>query len=348
MSLTGVLGGVFQKRLATAKLALGEVAGRSLLFVGVVLASVLGYGLMAVIVLLVLGNLLQFAITLAALRSLLPLRLSFDWPVWREIARETWPIGVTTALNLVYLKGDVVVLSLFRSQAEIGLYGAAYKILDVVTVIPMVFMGLTMPILAAAWSAGDRALFSRRLDRAFGFMTLLALPLAFGAWAVGSDLMVLIASAEFRESGAVLSVLMLGAAMVFWGGLFGHAIVSLGLQRKIIWAYAADAAVSFGLYFWLVPDYGNTAAAWITVFSEAFIALATAAMVLHHSRARLTFSLPLKSLLASALMFGVLIFLPDINVLLKILVGMIAYFGLLYGMGGVKREDIRFVRSVSP
>ncbi|MBN1584870.1 flippase [Candidatus Uhrbacteria bacterium] len=350
MSLTSVLGGVFQKRLATARFALAEVFGRLLLFMGVLLVGWLGYGLLAVILMLVLGNALQFAMSWVFLRRLVPVRPLFEMSVWREIVSESWPIGVTTALNLVYLKGDVIVLSLFRSQSEIGVYGAAYKVLDVITVIPVVFMGLVMPVLAAAWSSGDRSLFSRRLDRSFGFMTMLALPLAAGAWAVSDDLMVLVAGTDFVRSGPILAILMVGAAMVFWGGLFGHAIVSLGLQRKIIWAYAADAAVSFALYFALVPDYGNVAAAWVTVFSEAFIAVATAAMVLGRSRARLSLSLPAKSFLASGLMYAALLALPDFHVLLRVLSGTVVYFGLLFLMGGLKREMLVGVlgRPISP
>lgn len=341
MSLTSVLSGVFQKHLATAWSAIAEVSGRAALFVGVLLAARLGYGLLAAIMMLVLGNLIQFSINLAFVRRLVPFRLAFHWPTWKRIITESWPIGLSIAFNLVYLKGDVVILSLFRPEAEIGLYGAAYKVLDVVTVIPMVFMGLVMPVLANAWQADDRKLFKRRLSRAFDFMSMLALPLMLGAWAVGTDLMALIAGSDFAASGQILGILIIGAAMVFWGGLFGHTVVALGLQRKMIWAYAIDAAISFALYFLLVPEFGAKAAAWITVFSEAFIALATMSAVLWKSGWRPRLGITVRCLLASALMYMFLVRAAAIHVAVLVPLGALVYFGVLFLLGGLQPRAVR-------
>jgi len=202
-------------------------------------------------------------------------------------------------------------------------------------------MGLVMPILANAWQADDRKAFRRRLSRAFDFMSMLALPLMVGAWAVGTDLMTLIAGADFAASGQILGILIIGAAMVFWGGLFGHTVVALGLQRKMIWAYAADAIVSFVLYFLLVPDYGARAAAWITVFSEAFIAMATMGAVLWKSGWRPRFGVTARCLLASALMFLFLRRAADIHVAVLVPLGALVYFGVLFVLGGLQPKAVR-------
>lgn len=341
MSLTSVLSGVFQKHLVTAYAAIAEVAGRATLLLGVWLVSYLGYGLLATILMLIAGNFVQFGLTWLYVRRVAPLRLEFDWPVIRHIITESWPIGISIAFNLVYLKGDIVVLSLFRPDTEIGLYGAAYKVLDVVTVIPMVFMGLALPVLANAWQAGDRGLFKRRLARAFDFMSMLALPLMFGAWAVGHDLMTLIAGAEFRESGTILGILIVGAGLVFWGSLFGHAVVALGLQRKLIWAYAVDAVISFVLYFWLIPRFGSLAAAWVTVFSEGFIAVSVTVAVLLKSGARPSLAVFWRCLLAAGLMMVALQQLPAVPVLVRILIGALVYLAVLLLIGGLKKEMLQ-------
>ena len=72
--------------------------------------------------------------------------------------------------------------------------------------------------------------------------------------------------------GGVLALLVVAAFMVFYGSLFGHLIVGIGKQKIMTWFYAADALVSVSLYFILIPRYGATAAALVTIFSEAVIA----------------------------------------------------------------------------
>lgn len=348
ITVSQTLTGVFQKHLAVRYVAAAEVAGRMALFVGVVLASWLGYGVLAVIWLLVLGNVIQLALSFLFARRLLRLRWACDWPLWKEIIRESWPIGVSIAFNLVYLKGDVIILSLIRSQAEVGLYGAAYKILDVVTIVPTVFMGLVLPVLAASWSAGDRADFSRKLGRAFDALSILALPLAFGALAVAADLMSFVAGRDFAASGPYLAVLMLAGAMVFWSALFGHAIVALGAQRKMIWGYAADALISVALYLALIHRYGAAGAAWVTFFSEAFIAVATGVVVARLSGRWLSLRIFWRAFLAAAIMAGALVVLPLGHVLIRVAVGGVIYFGLLFAFGGLDRETVRSLLRLRP
>lgn len=46
----------------------------------------------------------------------------------------------------MYLKTDTLILSLIKSPEEVGLYGAAYRIIDVPTTLPYMFAGIILPI----------------------------------------------------------------------------------------------------------------------------------------------------------------------------------------------------------
>jgi O-antigen/teichoic acid export membrane protein len=343
ISLSSVLGGVFQKHLVTWKVAIAEIVGRGLLLAGVAYGASAGLGLVAFIWVLAASNVLQFAMTFAMTRKHVRISLRFDRDTWRDIIRESWPIGLSIAFNLVYLKGDVVVLSLMRSQEEVGLYGAAYKVLDVVTVVPMIFMGLVLPLLAAAWSRNDREGFSAKLGMAFDAMTILSIPLAVGAYAVGTDLMTFVAGDRFTEAGALLAVLMLGGAAVFFGALFGHAVVALGLQKKMILAYAADAVLAVILYLTLIPVYGAVAAAWVTFISEAFIAIVTAIAVFAVSKARISLRIATRVLVASAAMYWVLMLAEPLHVLIRIAFGTGVYALALFLIGGIPKGPFRLI-----
>lgn len=343
ISLSSVLGGVFQKHLVTWKLAMAEVLGRGLLLAGVAYGASIGLGLLPFICVLAASNLLQFAATFILARTHVRIGLRFDREVWTRIIAESWPIGLSIAFNLVYLKGDVVVLSLMRTQSEVGLYGAAYKVVDVITVVPMIFMGLVLPLLASAWSKGDREGFAARLATAFDAMAIMAVPLAVGTFAVGTDLMTFIASDAFAGSGAILTVLMLGGASVFFGALFGHAVVALGLQKKMIVAYAADAVLAVALYLTLIPKMGAMGAAWVTFVSEAFIAVVAAVAVLRVSGATLSLRVAARVALASGAMYWVVTLAEPLHVLLRIALGVGAYALALFMIGGIPEGPFRLL-----
>jgi O-antigen/teichoic acid export membrane protein len=348
MTLSQVLVGIFQKHLTAGRAAVAEVVGRAVLLGGVVEAAAADRGLIAIILALVASNVVQFALSFALAQTHARIRLAFDRALWRRIFRVSWPIGLAILFNLIYLKGDIIILSVTRAQSEVGLYGAAYKILDVVTTVPMVFMGIALPILAAAWARGDRDDFARKLSRSFDFLSLLALPLAIGSVPVARDLMRFIASDAFAEAGLFMAILMSGGAAVFWSALFGHAVVALGLQKRMLPWYALDAALALALYAALIPRYGAVAAAWITVLSEAFMMVASGAMTLGTTGIRLSLRTFLRALAASVGMAAALLMVPDLHVLLRVLLGMATYFVLLVAFGGVTKETFAMLRRTRP
>lgn len=347
MSASGVIGGLFQKHLATHKTALADVLGRSTLLAGTVIAAQANAGVLAYIGALVIGNVVQLVVSYAYAAGITRLRLAFDAKMWRTIIHESWPIGVSIAFNLIYLKGDVIILSLSRSQTEVGLYAAAYKVLDVVTVIPMIFMGLVLPILTSTWASGNRDEFVRKLRRAFDALSLMALPLAFGGWVTAKDIMTMVSGDEYAASGPYLAILMVGAATVFWGALFGHAVVALGMQRRMIIAYALDAILSLALYFWAVPRYGGLGAAWVTVFSEAFIMVATGIAVLGTVRRLPSFSVFLRALAASVVMIAAVVAAEPLHVLIRVALGAAVFAVCAFAFGAVTPDVLRSLRRAS-
>ena len=96
-------------------------------------------------------NFLTFILFYKFLRKYVKLRLAWDFVYWRYVWRYTWPLAVTVVLNLIYFKADTLVLSGFKGPAEVGLYGAPYRVLEVLTTFPHMFMSLILPLFTAAW-----------------------------------------------------------------------------------------------------------------------------------------------------------------------------------------------------
>jgi O-antigen/teichoic acid export membrane protein len=353
ITITQVMSSIFQRHLRGVVSAAIEVLGRMALLgmmlwvvartpAGVEGAAVPTDTLVAAIIAVTLSNVVQVVLSFAFARGLVRLRPAFDLSLWREVFRESWPVGISIVFNLIYLKGDVIIMSLFRSSAEIGLYGAAYKVLDVLTVIPIIFMSMLTPHLTSSWAEQNRETFSRRIQLAFDALSMMAIPLAVGALVVGRPLMVLVSTAAYAESGRYLAILMFGAAAVFWGALFGYSIVAMGLQKKMIWMYAVNAVISLGLYFAFVPTYGAVAAAWVTVYSEMFIAVVAGLVVQSRSGVWVRWGIFARAVVASAAMYGVLRLIPaSVPVLVTIAVGGVVYTVVLWAIGGLRKEFIR-------
>lgn len=332
--------GVFQKRLMIGRFVLAELVNRALVLVGAILAPMFGLGLIGIVWILVIGNSLQLITILVFAGRHVRLRPQINFATWRKIIVRSWPIGASIFFNLIYLRGDIVFLSLFRPDAEIGLYGAAYKVVDVMTAIPVMFMGLALPLLIAAWTSHSHEKFKKQLQDAFNFFAVVAIPLALGSIIVGVPLMELIAGPEFSESGHVLAILGPAASIVFFGSLFGHTIVAINKQRIMTWGYFVVAVITVAGYLIFIPTYGMWAAAWWTLISETIIGLLTFTVVVKVSGYFPQFKVVAQAVVASIVMAFALIMIPPINVLLNVLIGSIVYFVALGAFGGPKINQI--------
>lgn len=324
---------IFQRHVRMDRPAIAEIFGRIVLVAGVLFAAAENAGLTGMMLAVIGANIAQTLLAALLLRGLAPTRPAFEWQAWSLIVARAWPVGVSIAFNLIYLRADTLILSLTRSQGEVGLYGAAYRVVDVLTVVPMLFMGVVLPFLATAWSAGDKERFNRTLTRALDALTLGALPLAAGAVAVGPDLLALVAGEPFRASGEILRVLIFGVAAIFISAASTHAIVAVNEQRKMIPLLAANAAVSLALYVILIPRYGVAAAAGVTVFSEIFAALSAMAVVAVTTNYKFQASVFIRAAAAALAMAFVDHWLAPLPLALRILAdsGVYASLALIFG-----------------
>lgn len=328
-----LLVGVFQTFANVWRASVSELINRIVLFTLIFTLGSLGFGVPAMLWATTAANTLWLVVTLLYARPFVRIRPRFDRAVQIAILRRSWPMALSIFFNLIYLKGDLLILSLFRSQVEVGYYGAAYRVIDVLTAIPTIFMGLLLPALAADWKRGGHAEFNRHMARAFDAFAILFLPMVAGIQAVGVSVLRLVAGNEFAASGRILGLLAFALPGVFLGALYGHGVVAVDRQRRMLAGYLTCAIGSLIGYFFLVPRFGMTGAAAVTIASETFIAIVCFWTVRAAGAGWPSFVVPGKALLASLAMYAVLRALPNLPVLAALALGVIIYAAGLWLLG---------------
>ncbi len=341
ITLNQVLTGLFQKHLELKWVVLAENIGRVALLVGVIVAMTLNANLLAILVAVVAGSLLNFLTLFISARRFVRIRFTFESKIWKQIISRAWPIGISIAFNLIYLRADTLILTLVGTQSEVGIYGAAYRVLDILLMLPVLMMGVVLPILTTAWTAKNLQRFTRGIQKTFNVFIMLILPILAGAIMFATPVMVFIAGSAFAPSGPILTILLLAFTAATISTLFGHTTVAINHQKKVIWIYAVDAVLSVIGYIIFIPQYGMVGAAWVTVFSELFAAVVLAWYIIHHTKVRIQLSILTKTILASGIMFCVLWLLPSWHVLVMIAIGIIVYTLALFATGALSRSEVK-------
>lgn len=262
--------GYFQTKLQMSVYAASDVLSRLTLLAGVILAAWARWEFFPIMAIVAAASIIQTTFLWFRVQKSVPIGLAFDRAIWKKIMVAMWPVAVSILFNVVYLRGDAVILPLFRTQAEVGLYGAAYRVIDIAAQIAMMVMGVVLPLLAGSWSRGLIEEFRKHYREACRLLLALSIVATLGAYLFAGPIMRVIGGAAFAGAQSYLRILCLAMFGVFLGAVFGHTALAIGRQKETIWVYASDAALSLAGYLFFIPHFGAIGAASVSAFSELY------------------------------------------------------------------------------
>lgn len=354
LSVNQLLLGVFQKHLAMHLTALAEVLGRGvqLLLVYLIYTLYIGQRTSYIQLFLFLGamsaaSLVIFVLQYYFTRKFIKIGWKVDIAHCKEILKTTWPIALSIVLTLIYFKIDTIFLSLMKPQADVGIYGVAYRVLESLIFFPAVFAGIMLPILSRE-AVSNLAQFRVVFNRAFRIITIFAVPMMVGGIVLAYSIANLIGGREFLAAGAPLQALFIATGLIFFGNLLGRAVIALDLQKKAALVYLFGVILNVALNFIFIPKYTYMGAAWTTVVTELMITVFLFWFVWKKARISLEISTIIKAVFAAAFMgLALLVFVPPITTPLSLLrlavamvLGGIVYFSTLYLFKGITKQEI--------
>ena len=344
--LIQVLQVIFQKHIKMGLVALAEFLSKLFLFLTTVaVIYILQTGLYSIFLVVVLAAFVNFIILFVAAQKYQKIYLAFDFKIWKQVIAESWPMGLSIAFSLIYFKVDTFILSLYRPFFEVGIYGAVYKILEVIVTIPVMFVGLVLPILSKNYLARNFRVFKEYFQKSFNTLSLLALPILAGTFVVAEPLMLLITGQDFtsqeKDLGIILKILIIAVTLIFWHTLFTYLMVTIKKQKAMLVGYMFVAVSSLILYLIFIPKFSYFGAATITVYSELSILLISYYILHKAIKTKIDLKIFSKALLASFIMAILLWNISFLPVLVVILVGIVIYIGLLNLLGALSLTQIK-------
>lgn len=325
VAMNQVFFGLYQTKLKMHIPVIGELTGRIVLIVGLWLLINLKAGFIPIMIVVILNSLSYTLVLWVAAKKYTPVSPAFDWNIWQAIIKKMWPIAIAIIFNVVYLKGDAVLLSIFRSQSEVGIYGAAYRVIDILAQTAMMIMGVIMPLLAYNWTRNLKTEFQKYYQQSFDAIMLIAVPIMVGLIMLADKIMIFVAGSEFADAGKPLQILAIAVFGVYLGAVFGHVAVAINRQKQTLWIYISDAILTLIGYLYFIPRFGMSGAAWMTVFSELYAGFLLWLVIRYYSQEKIQLKTFRKILFAGLIMSIFLFWLKDLHIIMLALIGSLVY-----------------------
>jgi O-antigen/teichoic acid export membrane protein len=320
-ALNQVFTGSFQSQLKNYLPITAEVLSRIALVVGTYYVAKEQH---AFIWLMIVITLASFVYTALLWYKHPPFSFKIDSRIARLVMKGMWPVALSVIFNAVYLQGDKVLLPLYVNDTDVGLYGSAYRIIDISTQIAALLMGIMLPLLTVSWNKNLKQEFKSFYQLSLNLLALFLFPTLVGLFVLAKPLMNFIAPNFILASELLrwLSFILFG---VWLGMTYGHIMLAINKQKQSIFAFASTALLALAGYLILIPHYGVWAAAGVSIASECLAGLMLLGFVTYYTRTLPPLWSLTKITLASVTMGYALYYFQTLPLVLLVFLGIILY-----------------------
>jgi O-antigen/teichoic acid export membrane protein len=176
------------------------------------------------------------------------------------------PVMLIDGAFMLMTSTDIILLTLLRSDAEVGIYSAAARL---VALVAFVHHGLTWASghhFSALHQAGDRSALAAYARRMTLWTFLPSAAVAMGV-SLASPLLLLMFGKDFSGGSSITIILLLGLLIRASVGPAEQLLVMTDNQAACAKAYGLAFAANVALGLWLVPVYGGAGAAASTALA---------------------------------------------------------------------------------
>lgn len=251
--------------------AFSLVIERFALLVFGTLVLINGYGILGLCWTFVLIRLADIAVIVAMVKlKVCDISCHLEGTALRSLLLAGFPIvGYAITVN-VYSYIDTIMLSVLRSNEEVGWYNASYRIYEGLIIIPSIISTVCFPRLSKFYKEDKRQLNGLLLN---GLKCIAAISIVVSALGVAlSEKVIDLSFGDgYIQSVLSLKVLVGGVIFAFMFDFLQTALIAMDRQKLVLCAALIGLGLNVALNLWLIPRFGYVGAAAATVAAGAVV-----------------------------------------------------------------------------
>jgi O-antigen/teichoic acid export membrane protein len=313
------------------------------------LALLVGSGVIGLAAVSVVSNITSVVVLgYLLLQKVFRPHLDNDPALRRHMLGESLPLMINHFLATIFFRIDVLILQPTWGDRAVGFYGAAYKYIDGINIIPSYFTLAIFPLMSR-YAKTARDSLARAYILSLRLLLIIALPVAVGTPFIARELILILGGGQYLpDSMIALQLLIWFLPFSFINQVTQYVLIAIDQQRFLTRAFLIGVTFNVGVNLLLIPRYGYPAAAITTIFSEWALLIPFYYSVRKNLCHVPWVGVTWRPALASTVMGMVLWLLHGINALGLVAVGGLVYFSTLALIGGFSQPDMSLVWRLIP
>ena len=265
-------------------------------------------------------------------------KLTIDFSLWKTLIIGSIPFGLNALFGVLFFKIDTVMLSVFKNDAAVGIYNAAYVPLLALGIIPGVFISALYPVMSRHFVSSKDSLKTFTVLSS-KYMAIIGFPIAIGCFVLADRFIALFYLDQYSGSIIAFQILALFIPLRFVSSVTGTLLTSINRQSIRTVSVGLSALFNIILNAALIPYWSYIGASIATVISEVFLYFVFIHFINKHYKKLELHKHFMKPLVASLVMGGFVFYFNDVNLLLLVISAGLVYFVILLLLRTFTQED---------
>jgi O-antigen/teichoic acid export membrane protein len=314
-----------------------------------VLVLLVGWGIVGLAGVSIAANVVSATILgILMVRHCFRPRIEWDAETGKWMLSTSFPLMINLFLATAFFRIDVLLLKPMKGDAAVGYYGAAYRYLNGLNIIPAYFTQAIFPLMSR-YAASARDSLMRAYVLSLRLLLLIAMPIAVGTPFIARELILLLAGAKFLpDSMIALQLIIWFLPFSFVNSVTQYVLIAIDQQRFLTKAFLIGVTFNVVANLIAIPLFGYKGAAVVTVLSELALLVPFYHAVRKHLGTLPWLSIAWQPTVASAGMAAVMWLLRGLPWLVLIPVGGSVYVVVLALVGGFRQPDMDLLGRLLP
>jgi len=272
---------------------------------------------------------------------------SFDWNFAVFIFRKSWPFALFAIFGVLNFRLGIYLLSFLKGDTAVGYYGAAHRLIEALTFIPLSMATASFPNFSRLFHVS----ISRLQDGAgtvFKILFVIALPLAIGTTLFARQIILLIYGGKFYHSALPLQILIWAAFFIFLNSVFINVLQAINRDRQVVAIMGGALLFNIILNIVFIRWLSEAGAALAVLIGELILGLFSAAALSSNLNILSWFRKCGKPMVAAIAMLFILEVFRQINFFLLVALGGVSYTVILKLLNPFTKQEMSWLKTALP
>jgi O-antigen/teichoic acid export membrane protein len=174
----------------------------------------------------------------------------------KEVFCISLPLLVNSMAWAVFSHANIWILALFRSESEVAIYGAAVRLMILVSFSLSLINATVPPLIAELYAKGERKILEKMLRITAFVAGVPSFVAMFLFLILGGDILAFIYGPFYRQASLVLVILSLGQLIGVWSGSCQQVLMMTGYQNILMIITTITGLLGLLVAILLVREYG--------------------------------------------------------------------------------------------